>query len=298
MKRYAIFAMYLLLVLSVICTTGCSKVQEDPDQDIPQQVTEKEDSNNQTAVSSNSQDTPAQDFDILSSGSNEDETDTEDSGTEDAGNSDADASLEGDRSEPETLQNAEPENAKTENSPVAEKQIRLNVPEAVQETGWWCGPASLQMVLFYHGLNYSQSELAEMLNTSSVTGTEYEDLARVATELIFTRTGKSGKYQEVIFTPADNDYREAFEQRVIDDLESGDPVFASINNAQMYHDVPDQVHQVVVYGIDMDAAGQIETYYYLDPSYTRTSDYGQKYTASADEMWNAMLNNPEPGYVY
>lgn len=186
----------------------------------------------------------------------------------------------------------------TEREDEKNRQIRLNIPESIQETGYWCAPACLQMVLAYHGLDYSQKELASLMNTSSVTGTEYEDLARAATDLIFTKREKAGQYREVIFKPSDDDYRSDFEKRVIADLENGDPVFASINNAQMYKDVGNQVHEIVIYGIDLDEQGRIVSCCYLDPSSLRTTAYGQKYIVTADEMWNAMLNNPEPGYVY
>ncbi|MCF0260847.1 MAG: C39 family peptidase [Erysipelotrichaceae bacterium] len=190
-------------------------------------------------------------------------------------------------------QNEQPAPVKTE--PV---QLRLAVPESVQETGWWCGPAALQMVLGWYGIFVSQQELSDLMHTSPVTGTEYEDLARAATELIFLQTGRSGQYTAVIFTSADSHLRAEFEERAVQDLKNGSPVFASINNAVMYKDTGSQVHQTVIYGADLNEEGKAERWYYLDPSSVRTSEYGQKYSCTADEMWNAMLNNPEPGYVY
>lgn len=61
----------------------------------------------------------------------------------------------------------------------------LDIPQYVQETGYYCAVACLQSVMGYHGLYATQEELAKDLNTDPITGTEYEDLARVATSRIF-----------------------------------------------------------------------------------------------------------------
>jgi len=50
------------------------------------------------------------------------------------------------------------------------EQISLNVPLHKQETKYYCGPASTQMVLDYKGVSMSQSDLADALGTT-VSGT-------------------------------------------------------------------------------------------------------------------------------
>lgn len=47
----------------------------------------------------------------------------------------------------------------------------LNVPHKTQENNYYCGPASVQMVLAYKGKNVSQSTLASRLGTTSANGT-------------------------------------------------------------------------------------------------------------------------------
>ena len=181
---------------------------------------------------------------------------------------------------------------------------RLDLEQSVQETAYWCGPTALQMVLHYHGISASQEELASELHTSSVTGTEYADLARVASEYIFgsvPKTDQDPGYREVLFkrTEADENERRVFEQRIVDDLRGGDPVFVSINNNIAYQTGKDDVHQIVVYGIDVDDSGRPVMYYYRDPSYLMQDEETEgKYSMSADEMWSSMVDNPEPGYVW
>lgn len=169
----------------------------------------------------------------------------------------------------------------------------IDLPHKVQENAYYCVPAALQSVLEYHGVFKTQDELAILLNTSSVTGTEYEDLACVATQLIFPN-GK-GKYQFVI---PKKTARQQFEKHLIDDLKNNDPVFVSIDNYIMYEDCPSAVHQIIVNGIIIEN-GQIKTVYFMDPSYTRQdSIYGSLKKTTMDDLWDAMIQNKEPGYVY
>ncbi len=184
------------------------------------------------------------------------------------------------------------------------RKIRLNIPQKIQETGWWCAPACLQMALEYWHLNFSQEELADRLCTSQVTGTEYEDLAREASLLIFGRqpelAAEPGYRAEILKSNDERkELRQQFEQRAIQDLMAGDPVFISINMKQAYGETPDIVHQVILYGADLDADEQAVNFYYLDPYEKQQHEVheGRK-VFSADGLWKAMIDNPEPGYVW
>lgn len=184
------------------------------------------------------------------------------------------------------------------------RSLRLDLPQSVQETAYWCAPASLQMVLHYRGLDASQATLAQEMNTSSETGTEYEDLARVASLRIFgavpANDAEAG-YRAVILEPHQNNAqaREAFEQRVMHDLSQDYPVFVSINLRTAYGTAQDAVHQVVLYGMDTDESGRAKRFLYRDPSYTQQDpQYEGKKSVSADELWHAMIENPEPAYVW
>ncbi|WP_439749886.1 C39 family peptidase [Ileibacterium valens] len=182
-------------------------------------------------------------------------------------------------------------------------QIRLAIPQRIQENGYYCGPASLQMVLDYHDISVSQDQLAADLNTSSITGTEYEDLARVANQYIFGKDPQSNTdpgYRAVILPAwaSDHSQKVDFERRALMDLTTGDPVFVSINNEVAYGPGYGTIHQVVLYGVDIED-GKAVNYYFRDPSYTQqdTENEGKK-VVSADELWKIMTQNPEPGYVW
>lgn len=183
-------------------------------------------------------------------------------------------------------------------------QIRLNVPEKVQETNYYCAVACLQMVLEYHGISASQSELASAMNTVPVTGTEYADLAREASKYIFGKEPQNSSepgYRAVLWdrNAGNTQTRKQFESRAVSDLANKDPLFVSINPGVAYPGNVEGVHELVVYGADFNEQGKAERYYCIDPNYNeRDAAYGGKKVFTADELWNAMNNNPEPGYVW
>lgn len=55
--------------------------------------------------------------------------------------------------------------------PMAGKLKKLVVPLKIQECDYYCGPASLQMILLYKGKSYSQKMLADYSSTSKKEGT-------------------------------------------------------------------------------------------------------------------------------
>lgn len=184
------------------------------------------------------------------------------------------------------------------------RSIRLDVPQKVQETSYYCAVACLQMVLETHGIYREQPELAKGLKTHPVTGTEYEDLAREASLLIFGKVPENEDepgYRAVLWkrNQGSDEDRKLFEKRVKTDLNAKDPVFISINVAPAYGYENDGVHELVLYGADYDEKGHALRYYCIDPSYLQQDPvYGGKVMWSADELWNIMNDNPEPGYVY
>lgn len=195
-------------------------------------------------------------------------------------------------------------NEPLENSESFIQSIRLDVPQKMQETGFYCAVACLQMVLEYHGIAAEQNELASALHTDPVTGTEYEDLARVASVYRFGKEPQNwdeAGYRAVIWNQnqGSQDLRNQFESQAMQDLSNNDPLFVSINIAQLYGYHTDASHELVIYGVDLDENGHIQTFYCIDPSYLfQDTVYGGKKSISADELWTAMNNNPEPGYVW
>lgn len=200
---------------------------------------------------------------------------------------------------------SDPENAQgLEDSETAVRKIRLDIPQKIQETDYYCAVACLQMVLTYHGISMDQADLAQRLQTHPVTGTEYEDLAREASVLIFGQAPLSETdpgYRAVLWNRKEGteQMRSQFEARVKTDLEAGDPVFLSINSAPAYGTDFEVVHEVVLYGADYEEDGSPSMYYFLDPSsvWQDPQHEGRK-MFSPEKLWEIMNDNPEPGYVF
>lgn len=192
-----------------------------------------------------------------------------------------------------------PDPAQTSDSANELKAKTLDLSIRTQENGYYCGPAVLQAVLAYHGIDVSQNQLARELNTSSVTGTEYEDLARVANHYLYgddigpmdpgyhVQTLRIGQ-----MTAAQ---KKQLLTRIVTDLSTDDPVFVAVNVARLYPNRKDGNHFVVITGYSEFSAEKAQAKItYLDPSWIN----GGEHTVSFDDLVDAVIFNEEPAYVY
>ena len=182
--------------------------------------------------------------------------------------------------------------------------VRLNVPTTLQERSDWCVPAALQSVLTYKGIASDQATLAAAMNTQPVTGTEYEDLARVANAYLFgvasaNPAGAGYHVQTIAIGDTSDETARAFAERVKADMATDDPVFAAVDVAALYPGFGHGNHIVVITGYDTDSNGNITHYRYVDsmrgvqdPTYA-----GLKIT-TAEAMMHAIVTNEEPAYIW
>ena len=180
---------------------------------------------------------------------------------------------------------------------------RIDVPQSVQENGHYCGPAVLQMVLAYHGIYRSQTQLAQELNTSMVTGTEYADMARVLNTYLFDcevpEDGQPG-YRVEYLTPgeADDTVMQRFEERVLRDIATDDPVFIAVNMHELYPDLGTANHFVLVTGYAVQY-GNILYYYVVDPyGAVQHPSYEGLKIFTPEELRRGFNTNTEPAYVW
>lgn len=183
---------------------------------------------------------------------------------------------------------------------------RLGIPNYVQETGYYCVPACMQMVLEYHGISVSQDVLAEDLNTSDTAGTEYLDLARVANKYIFNNEdedpdGVGYHVQTIACDDSSQSIYDTMEKRIREDISTNDPVFIAIDMQTVYPEFDWTANHMVVctgYAVYEDT-DEIAYYYIVDPSYqVQDGEYGGLKTVERDTLYKAIYSNEEPAYIW
>lgn len=183
-------------------------------------------------------------------------------------------------------------------------QNKLDIPQIVQETNIYCVPACIQMTLRYHNIEANQEDLAEQLRTSSVTGTEYIDMARVLNTYLFHKETLSDdqesgyRIQNINCNETSEEVSNIFQKRVERNIQDGYPVFAAINLHSLYPSLPSANHMVVVNGYIKENE-EISSYYVIDP-YGPVQDpvYGGQKIFTSDELLQAILENEEPAYIW
>lgn len=184
-------------------------------------------------------------------------------------------------------------------------KIQLQVVQSVQENNYFCVPACLQMVLRYKGIEKSQIELSEEMNTKPVTGTEYVDLARVANKYLFNNEtvgpNDIGYHIQTLNRNDTNpEISSTFEKRVRLDISSNDPVFVAIDVNALYPNLSSGNHMIVIIGYALySGTDNIAYYYYIDPSYVvQDETYGGLKTVTKEKLINAIVVNEEPAYIW
>lgn len=153
-------------------------------------------------------------------------------------------------------------------TPAVKASKVLPITRIIQETSYYCTPACVQMVLNYFGKWESQYVLAEKMNTSPVTGTEAEDLTRVINDYVFGYQPQSDADSGYRMTKTEYSSAEvdAFERRVIRNIDDGYPTFLQIEMSSLYDNGIWAVHQVLAIGYSQLDDGSV-TLTILDPYY-------------------------------
>lgn len=185
------------------------------------------------------------------------------------------------------------------------EKVQLPLIQSVQENNYFCVPACLQMVLKYKGIEKTQMELANELNTKPITGTEYIDLVRVANKYLFADSeigpNDPGYHIEELERYDTNpEIAKTFEKRVRLDISTNDPIFVAIDLNALYPHLSSANHMIVVTGYALYAGtDNIAYYYYIDPSYTvQDENYGGLKTVTSENLINAIVVNEEPAYIW
>ena len=184
-----------------------------------------------------------------------------------------------------------------------QKVIKLDVPQSVQENNYFCVPACVQMVLRYHDIEVSQTQLSKEMHTDTVTGTEYIDLANTLNAYLFHKQHIEGnepgyRVQTLAINDQSSQSQALFEQRVKSDIASHDPVFTAIDVMGLYPDLYHGNHMIIVIGY-ASTNDVIDYYYIIDSSYTvQDQIYGGLKIVGRHELYQAIIHNEEPAYIW
>lgn len=175
----------------------------------------------------------------------------------------------------------------------------LNIPFFKQETNYYCGPASTQMVLEFHGVSLTQTQLALELKTHPVTGTEYLDLTRVLNFYLFQSDeivlNDAGYHVQTFNIGQINaEQKTEFLDRIKQDVNTAYPVIVAINASKLYENKPNANHFIVIKGYFLKNQDTMITY--LDPYYDINGQY--EHVISFEQLVEAMINNEEPAYIW
>jgi len=101
---------------------------------------------------------------------------------------------------------------------MAEKVLPYDHTIVAQETGYWCGPASTQVVLNSRGINMSEQELARQIGTT-VNGTDYVGLI----ERVLDNITPDARYTSVYIEndPATYDQRKDLWLNIVRSIDAG-----------------------------------------------------------------------------
>jgi len=189
---------------------------------------------------------------------------------------------------------------------IAEDSIKYTLPlaQSVQENNYYCVPATLQMAFAHKGIEMTQDELAEELNTSQATGTKHVDLARVLNLYLLDREivedNEIGYHVQVINkNESDASAVEEFERRIKTNVDNEEVTFVAVDLKTLYSKYSSINHMVLVNGYVEDINGNITHYYYIDPSeLIQDPTYGGLKVVTKEELWKAMVQNAEPAYIW
>ncbi|MEY8365825.1 C39 family peptidase [Anaerovoracaceae bacterium 41-7] len=161
----------------------------------------------------------------------------------------------------------------------------LTIPTKKQINSYYCGPASVRMVLLYHGIDQTQSYIAGKIGTTEAGS----DVAPMRTYL--NNQVGSGTYTYVNVTEL------AFADGVVYSIGKSKPLICMIQTSKLkYYNGHKSVHFVVAKGYDWDMNGSASysTVTLNDPN--NNNDYYGERTCTWTEMTQA-LNASNGWYI-
>lgn len=152
---------------------------------------------------------------------------------------------------------------------------KLTVPLKKQTTSYYCGPASVQMVLSHHGINKTQSTIASKIGTTEA-----------GSDIIPMKTYLNSLVGKGTYTHVNVDDLE-FSSGLVASIDKGKPLICMIQTSELnYYKGHRSGHYVVVKGYDWDMKEGYSKLTLNDPN--NNSNYYGVHTCTWKEMDKAL----------
>lgn len=171
----------------------------------------------------------------------------------------------------------------------------LSLDRSVQETGYYCACACAQATLRFLGIEESQNILAQKMETSSVTGTEYPEFVQVLNSYLKSHSIPASYSLRRVSASEDFETVKAeLSNHIKTNIDDGYPVFVMIDVKAAYPELFSGNHMVVIKGYS-ETNGSIDTVTIMDPSYMVD---GSNVVFNLDTIVDAIFKNEEPGFIW
>lgn len=172
---------------------------------------------------------------------------------------------------------------------------QLSLDRIVQENGYFCACACAQATLRFLGIEESQSVLAQKMETSSVTGTEYPEFVQVMNSYLMGHSiPASYSLRRVSASEDFESVKAELSNHIKTNIDDGYPVFVMVNLNTLYPEMISINHMVLVQGYS-GLNGAIDHVTIMDPYYKVEAS---RNIFTLDTITEAIFKNEEPGFIW
>ncbi|MEW4354094.1 C39 family peptidase [Streptococcus pneumoniae] len=204
---------------------------------------------------------------------------------------------------------SQPSSSMKETSQEATSQLTslkrcLEVPMQVQRKWYTCAPTTVSMILESQGIQVSQEQLAEEMETDDSFGTHNKNAVQILNKHLFgyeiPKEGQAGyRLAKVSSSDSSSDDMRLFKERLKKNIDDGYPMYYTMEIAKVYPGHKGE-HNVIGTGYELTADGKdIAAIYYVDPlESVQDPIYGGLQKITPEELLEAMVVCEEPNYAW
>ncbi len=174
----------------------------------------------------------------------------------------------------------------------------LGISPQVQETTFWCAPATSSMLLSFYGVDYSQTKLSTLMDTKLPFGTHNQNAITVINNILNLNNVEKN-YNLVTVKNGDTLDYDKFKSDFYMAINKGNPVYLTLDLTKI-SDTRKGEHNVLGIGYVMDKNNENIKYIIMyDPSsVVFNSTYGSLRIMKVNTLLDSLSMSIEPNYAY